>query len=55
VTDAYGGDDQACLETELRRRLGSTIALDFHRVDAVARTSGGKERLVISTVPAAGA
>jgi phenylacetate-CoA ligase len=55
VTDAYGSEDQAFLEAELRRRLGSTISLDFQQVAAIARTSGGKERLVISTIPAAGA
>jgi phenylacetate-CoA ligase len=52
VTDAYGPDDQAFLESELRRRLGTSIGLDFQIVDAVPRTRGGKERLVISSLSA---
>ncbi len=55
VADAFGDDDQSFLETELRRRLGSTIRLDFERVATIPRTSGGKERLVVSSLPRQGA
>lgn len=41
-------DDRALLHTELRRRLGPTITLDYEIVDTLPRTSGGKERLVVS-------
>jgi phenylacetate-CoA ligase len=51
VADAFGDDDQVFLEAELRRRLGSTIGLDFERVETIPRTSGGKERLVVSSLP----
>jgi phenylacetate-CoA ligase len=50
VTDAYGPRDQAFLESELHRRLGPTIRLEIEVVDALPRTSGGKERLVVSSV-----
>jgi phenylacetate-CoA ligase len=43
-------DDRAFLDAELRKRLGTTIAIDYEMVDAFDRTSGGKERLIISTV-----
>jgi len=51
VADAFGNEDQTLLEAELRRRLGPMIGLDFERVDTIPRTSGGKERLVISRLP----
>jgi phenylacetate-CoA ligase len=35
---------------ELRSRLGGTLAIELVPVDAVPRTSGGKRRLVVSTL-----
>lgn len=46
----FTDDDQAFLDVELRKRLGTTLRIDYERVDALPRTSGGKERLIISGV-----
>jgi phenylacetate-CoA ligase len=50
TTAAWSEDDHVFLIAELRKRLGSTIELDTEVVDVVPRTSGGKERLVWSTL-----
>jgi len=50
VDDEFDAADEAFLVGELRRRLGPTIGLVLERVDTLPRTSGGKERLVVSTV-----
>lgn len=42
--------DQAFLDLELRKRLGSTLRIDYQRIDALPRTTGGKERLIVSQV-----
>ena len=52
TAEGFGAEDQEFLERELRLRLGRTIRLRFERVDQVPRTSGGKERLVVSTLGA---
>ncbi|MBX3284366.1 MAG: phenylacetate--CoA ligase family protein [Actinobacteria bacterium] len=48
--DGFTDDDQAFLDAELRKRLGTALRIDYERVDAMPRTSGGKERLIVSTV-----
>lgn len=48
--EGFTDDDQAFLDVELRKRLGSSLRIDYERVTELPRTSGGKERLVISTV-----
>jgi len=50
VDAAFGTEDEAFLVHELRRRLGSTIELVIEHVETVPRTSGGKERLVVSSL-----
>lgn len=50
VTDAFGPDDEAFLRTELGRRLGPTIGISFRPVPTLPRTSGGKERLIVSSL-----
>jgi len=50
TTSDWSDDDAAFLERELRKRLGATLDLRFEHVDELPRTSGGKERLVVSTV-----
>ena len=52
--EGFDDDDQAFLDAELRKRLGATIRIDYERVDSLPRTSGGKERLIVSTVAASG-
>ncbi len=49
-TAAFGVDDEQFLRNELRRRLGPTISIELEQVESIDRTSGGKERLVISTL-----
>ncbi|MGB3409613.1 MAG: hypothetical protein WBA45_00340 [Microthrixaceae bacterium] len=51
--EGFSKEDEDFLRHELRRRLGPTIAIDLERVDSIGRTSGGKERLVISTIGSA--
>lgn len=48
--DGFTDDDQAFLDAELRKRLGTALRIDYERVDALPRTSGGKERLIVSSV-----
>ena len=50
VTDEFVTADQEFLVAELHRRLGPTIRLEVERVDTIPRTSGGKERLVVSSI-----
>ncbi len=50
VDPTFSDEDQAFLLAEMRRRLGSAIRIDIERVDHLPRTSGGKERLVVSTL-----
>lgn len=50
VAEDYSDQDQHLLERELRARLGPGLAMAFERVDSLPRTTGGKERLVVSTV-----
>jgi phenylacetate-CoA ligase len=46
----FDDDDEAFLDQELRKRLGTTLAITYERVSALPRTSGGKERLVVSSI-----
>lgn len=46
----FTDDDQAFLDQELRKRLGTTLAITYERVTALPRTSGGKERLIVSSI-----
>lgn len=48
--DGFTDEDQAFLDVELRKRLGTALRIDYERVDALPRTSGGKERLIVSSV-----
>jgi len=50
VTPAYGPADEQFLLAELRKRLGLRIAIDVTHVAAVPRTSGGKQRLIVSSM-----
>lgn len=50
VAPGWSADDRAFLITELRKRLGERIEIETEVVDVVPRTSGGKERLVWSTI-----
>jgi phenylacetate-CoA ligase len=50
--EGFDEADRAALEQELRARVGSGIALDFERVDAIPRLPSGKFRAVSSDVPA---
>lgn len=52
VDPDFGDQDEAFMIAELRRRLGPTIELVVERVDALPRTAGGKERLVVSSLGA---
>ena len=46
----FSEDDADFLDRELRKRLGTTLRIDYQHVDAIPRTSGGKERLVVSSL-----
>ena len=50
VAPGFSADDAAFLEVELRKRLGQSLVIALEMVTSIERTSGGKERLVISTV-----
>ncbi|MBA3281796.1 MAG: phenylacetate--CoA ligase family protein [Acidimicrobiia bacterium] len=54
VADGFSPDDQGFLDRELRKRLGTSLVISYERVDTIPRTAGGKERLVVSAVGAAG-
>ncbi|MEI7885861.1 MAG: hypothetical protein WCJ04_00585 [Actinomycetes bacterium] len=53
VDDSFTSGDEAFLVGELRKRLGPSIRLLVEQVPTLPRTSGGKERLVISTLSSA--
>lgn len=53
VDDEFSADDETFMVGELRKRLGPTIRLVVEHVDELPRTSGGKERLVVSTIGSA--
>lgn len=48
VTEAFSNNDQQFLLGELRRRLGHSLKIELIRVPEITRTSGGKQRLIIS-------
>ena len=50
VDTAFGSGDEEFLVGELRKRLGPSIRLLIEKVPTVPRTSGGKERLVVSSL-----
>ena len=50
VTPRYGPADEQFLLSELRKRLGPRLVIELTYVDAVPRTSGGKQRLVVSSL-----
>ncbi len=50
VDREFSAGDEEFMVAELRKRLGPTIGLVVERVEALPRTSGGKERLVVSTL-----
>lgn len=50
VTPAFQPRDEQFLLAELRKRLGLRLAIEISYVDAVPRTSGGKQRLVVSSL-----
>ena len=50
VTPAYGPADEQFLLAELRKRLGLRLVIDVSYVDVVPRTSGGKQRLIVSSL-----
>ena len=52
VTQSFGPADEQFLLGELRKRLGHRLVIDLEYVPAVPRTSGGKQRLVVSSLPA---
>jgi phenylacetate-CoA ligase len=52
--EGFDDDDQRFLDLELRKRLGSSLRIDYERVSELPRTSGGKERLIVSTVTESG-
>jgi phenylacetate-CoA ligase len=51
--EGYDGSDERVLHEELRLRLGPATRIAFRRVAAIPRTSSGKLRAVVSTLPAA--
>ncbi|MEZ5138966.1 MAG: hypothetical protein R2711_09450 [Acidimicrobiales bacterium] len=46
----FTDDDQDFLDVELRKRLGTALRIDYERVRELPRTSGGKERLILSSL-----
>jgi hypothetical protein len=50
VDTAFSSGDEEFLVGELRKRLGPSIRLLVEKVSTVPRTSGGKERLVVSSL-----
>jgi len=50
TAEGFDSSDEDFLLTELRRRLGDGLVIDVRHVEQVPRTSGGKERLVVSTL-----
>ena len=54
TTPDWGPDDARYLEAQLRRVLGPDLVIDCERVDTLPRTSGGKERVIVSSLGSAG-
>lgn len=52
VDPDFSAADEEFMVGELRRRLGPTIRIVVEHVEALPRTSGGKERLVVSAIAA---
>jgi len=50
VTAAFSPADEQFLIAELRKRLGLRLEIALRHVDAVPRTSGGKQRLIVSSL-----
>ena len=50
VDTSFTSHDEEFLVGELRKRLGPSIRLIVEQVPTVPRTSGGKERLVVSSL-----
>jgi phenylacetate-CoA ligase len=48
-------DDESFMVAELAKRLGTALEIEVERVEALPRTSGGKERVVVSTLHRDGA
>jgi phenylacetate-CoA ligase len=45
---AFGLAEEQLLLAELRKRLGTTLRIELRHVAAIPRTSGGKQRLIVS-------
>jgi phenylacetate-CoA ligase len=50
VDAEFGAGDEAFLRQELTRRLGPSLRIDVEVVETLPRTSGGKERLIVSSI-----
>lgn len=50
VTGGWDGSAESFLRSELHKRLGTTIDIDIDTVETLPLTSGGKERLIVSTL-----
>lgn len=50
VTPEYTPAQEQFLVGELHKRLGRQLVIDIEYVDAVPRTSGGKQRLIVSSL-----
>jgi phenylacetate-CoA ligase len=50
TTEDFGKADEQLLLAELRRRLGHSIRISLSRVPEIARTSAGKQRLIVSKI-----
>lgn len=55
VDPAFSDADEEFLVAELSKRLGPTLRIRVDRVEGLPRTSGGKERLVVSSLGPDGA
>jgi phenylacetate-CoA ligase len=51
TTKRYGVDDERRLAEEVRKRVGDDVDFEIVRVERIERTSRGKLRLVVSTLP----
>ena len=47
----FGDADEQALRREMVKRVGDEVAFDVEYTDAIPRTSRGKLRFVVSTVP----
>jgi phenylacetate-CoA ligase len=52
VAEAFSDRDEQFMLSELRKRLGRRLLIKVVRVSEIGRTSGGKQRLVISKIKA---